>query len=72
MFIFLPPTEILEILNIFCTIGYWVLTIGIGYWVFENRLLLLGIGYWVPFTIGYCYMSTFNSSSQLDRAFHVL
>jgi hypothetical protein len=22
--------------------------------------LVLGIGYWVPFTIGYCYMSSAN------------
>jgi hypothetical protein len=52
MFIFLPPTEILEILDIFCTIGYWVLTIGIGYWVFKNRLLVLGIGF---SDFDYCY-----------------
>jgi hypothetical protein len=65
MFIFLPPTEIL---NIFCTIGYWVLTIGIGYWVLGFCKSTIAIGYWVPFTIGYCYMSMSQSRSRRVHA----
>jgi len=30
LFKFVPPTGFLEIPNIFCTIGYWVLTIAIA------------------------------------------